>query len=150
MQVILLETIANLGTLGDSVNVKGGFGRNFLIPFGKAVPATKDNIARFEERRSELEAAAADRLRAAETRAHQLKDLAVTIERKAGDEGKLFGSVGTRDIAAAITAETEVEVEKSEVLMPEGVVREIGSFEFDLQLHPEVVTTITVNVVALA
>jgi len=148
MQVILLETVNNLGVLGDSVSVKSGFGRNYLIPFGKAVPATKSNIADFEARRSELEAAAADRLRAAETRAHQLKDMAVTIERKAGDEGKLFGSVGTRDIASAVT-EAGVAIEKSEVLMPEGVLRETGSYEFDIQLHPEVTETIVVNVVAL-
>ena len=105
MEVILLENISNLGSLGDTVQVKAGFGRNYLIPQGKAVPATETNVAQFEARRADLEAAAAESLAKAEARAEQLTALeGVTIEANAGDEGKLFGSVGTRDIAEAITS----------------------------------------------
>lgn len=147
MQVILLEKVGRLGNLGDQVNVKAGYGRNFLIPFGKAVAATKANIETFEARRAELEAAAAAQRAAAEARAAGLVDLVITIGANAGDEGKLFGSIGTRDIADAITA-AGVEVEKSEVRLPNGAIREIGEFEIDVQLHSDVTQTIALKVVA--
>lgn len=144
MQVILLEKVGNLGDLGDQVNVKSGFGRNFLIPYGKAVPATKANVAEFEARRAELEKAAAEKLAVAESRAESLNGLVVTIEANAGEEGKLFGSIGTRDLADAITAAGQ-EVAKSEVLLPDGAFREIGEYDVDLQLHSDV--TVTVKIV---
>jgi len=147
MQVILLEKVGRLGNLGDQVNVKPGYGRNFLIPFGKAVAATKDNVAEFERRRAELEASATERRAAAEARATQLAELVVTIGANAGDEGKLFGSIGTRDIADAVTA-AGVAVEKSEVRLPNGAIREIGELQIDIQLHSEITQTITLKVVA--
>lgn len=147
MQVILLEKVGKLGDLGDQVNVKAGYGRNFLVPFGKAVPATRKNIEEFEQRRAELEAAANERLSAAEARAEKLEGLAITIAAHAGEEGRLFGSVGTRDIADAVTA-AGVEVNKSEVKLPLGVIRETGEYEIDVQVHPEVMKTIALTVVA--
>ena len=148
MEVILLENVGNLGSLGDKVDVKSGYGRNFLIPQGKAVPATEDNVAKFEARRAELEASAQAALSAAEQRAAAVVELAsVSIEATAGEEGKLFGSVGTRDISEAITA-AGVEVDKSEVRLPEGVIRELGEYEVMLQLHGNVATSIAVSVVA--
>lgn len=147
MQVILLEKVGRLGNLGDQVNVKPGYGRNYLLPFGKAVAATKENIAEFEKRRAELEAAAAERRSVAEARATKLADLVVTIAANAGDEGKLFGSIGTRDIADAINA-AGVEVEKSEVRLPNGVIRETGEFQIDVQLHSDVTQAITLRIVA--
>jgi large subunit ribosomal protein L9 len=147
MQVILLEKIGKLGDLGDQVNVRAGYGRNYLIPQGKAVPATPRNIEEFEQRRAELEAAAAERQSAAQTRAEKLVGLTVTIAANAGEEGKLFGSVGTRDIAEAITA-AGVEVVKSEVLLPLGVIRETGEYEVDVKVHPEVTETIKLVVIA--
>ena len=147
MQVILLDKIANLGGLGDQVVVKSGFASNFLFPQGKAVPATKANIETFDARRAELEAKIADQLAAAEARAAKVAELAeVTIAAPAGDEGKLFGSIGTRDIAVAITA-AGVEIAKSEVKLPTGTLRETGEFEIDLQLHSEVTTTIKLIVI---
>jgi large subunit ribosomal protein L9 len=148
MQVILLENVGKLGELGDQVNVKSGYGRNFLIPFGKAVPATEVNIQEFEQRRAELEAAAAEKRSAAEKRAEALNELVVTIEANAGDEGKLFGSIGTRDIAEAVSKASNSEVVKAEVLLPEGVIREVGEYDIDLKLHPEVTTGIKLVVVA--
>ena len=148
MDVILLEKVGGLGNLGDKVKVAGGYGRNFLLPFGKAVSATAENVARFEARRAELEKAAAERKAAAEARAAKLVDLVVTIKANCGDEGKLFGSIGTRDIAEAITA-TGTEVGKSEVRLPTGVIRNTGEFDIDLQLHAEVTQTIKLNVVPL-
>ena len=148
MEVILLENVGNLGSLGDKVDVKSGYGRNFLIPQGKAVPATEDNVATFEARRAELEAAAQAALAAAEQRAAAIEALAsVSIEATAGEEGKLFGSVGTRDISEAITA-AGVEIDKSEVRLPEGVIRELGEYEVMLQLHGNVAASIAVAVVA--
>lgn len=147
MQVILLEKVGKLGDLGDQVSVKAGFGRNYLIPYGKAVPATAANVADFEARRAELEAAAADKRGAAEARAAQLLELVVTITANAGDEGKLFGSVGTRDIADAITA-AGVKVAKSEVRLPEGVIRELGEYEIDIQVHSDVMQSVKLSVVA--
>ncbi|WP_019529782.1 50S ribosomal protein L9 [Dasania marina] len=147
MQVILLEKVGKLGELGDKVNVKAGFGRNYLLPYGKAVSATKANVADFEVRRAELEAAATEKRATAEARAAKLASINVVITGNAGDEGKLFGSIGTRDIADAITA-AGVEVSKSEVRLPIGVIREIGEFEIDVQLHSEVTQTVKVSVVA--
>ncbi|WP_370278848.1 50S ribosomal protein L9 [Pontibacterium sp.] len=147
MEVILLEKIGKLGNLGDKVSVKAGYGRNFLVPQGKAVPATEANVAKFEERRAELEAAAAEALAAANARAEALNEKEVTIVSKAGDEGKLFGSIGTKDIADAITA-AGAEVEKSEVRLPEGALRHTGEFEIAIQLHPEVTATIKLAIVA--
>ena len=150
MNVILLDKVANLGSLGDNVSVKSGFARNFLFPQGKAVPATKANLEMFEARRAELEKKVAEELAAAEARAAKVTELAeITIASKAGDEGKLFGSIGTRDIADAIT-EAGVEVAKAEVKMPEGAIRELGEFDLAIQLHPEVTASVKVNVIAEA
>ncbi|MBV7298947.1 50S ribosomal protein L9 [Enterovibrio paralichthyis] len=148
MQVILLDKIANLGGLGDQVTVKSGYARNFLIPQGKAVMATKANVEHFEARRADLEAKVAEALAAAEARAEKVAALEVVeIASKAGDEGKLFGSIGTRDIADAVTA-AGVAVAKSEVRLPEGALRNTGEYEISLQLHSEVFATVKVNVVA--
>ena len=147
MQVILLEKIGKLGNLGDQVNVKGGYGRNFLIPFGKAVPATKTNVAEFEARRADLEATAAEKRSVADARAEKLAALTVTIEANSGDGGKLFGSIGTRDIADAVSA-AGVEVNKSEVRMPEGPIRDLGSYDVAIQVHSDVVQTVSISVVA--
>ena len=148
MEVILLDKIAHLGGLGDKVSVKSGFARNYLFPQGKAVMATKDNLAAFEARRAEREAKLADVLSAAEARAEKINALeTVTIASKAGDEGKLFGSIGTRDIADAVTA-AGVEVAKSEVRLPNGVLRTTGEHEVSFQVHSEVFAKLTVNVVA--
>lgn len=150
MDIILLDKVANLGGLGDNVNVKAGYARNFLFPQGKAVPATKANIEKFEQRRAELEAKLATDLSAANDRAAKVAALSeVTIASKAGDEGKLFGSVGTRDIADAIT-EAGVKVTKAEVKLPNGTLREVGEYDIDLQLHAEVVATVKVVVIAEA
>ena len=148
MQVILLDKIANLGGLGDQVTVKSGYARNFLIPQGKAVMATKSNVEHFEARRADLEAKVAETLAAAEARAEKVAALEVVeIASKAGDEGKLFGSIGTRDIADAVTA-AGVAVAKSEVRLPEGALRNTGEYEISLQLHSEVFATVKLNVVA--
>jgi large subunit ribosomal protein L9 len=150
MQIILLDKVANLGGLGDNVAVKSGYARNFLFPQGKAVPATKANIEKFEARRAELEAKLADDLTAANDRAAKIAALGeVTIASKAGDEGKLFGSVGTRDIADAIT-EAGVKVSKAEVKLPTGTLRETGEYDIDVQLHAEVTATVKVVVIAEA
>jgi large subunit ribosomal protein L9 len=146
MNVILLEHFANLGELGDEVTVKGGYARNYLIPKGKAVRATAANRAVFEERRAELEQAANEQLSAAQARAEKLKDLSVTFVAMAGEEGKLYGSVGTKDIADLVTAQA-IEINKSEVRLPEGVIRSTGEYEVDLQLHSEVTVSITLTVV---
>ena len=148
MNVILLENISNLGGLGDQVEVKAGFGRNYLIPQGKAVPATKDNVAQIETRRAELEAAAAELVAAAEARAEAINALdVITVSHSAGEEGKLFGSVGTRDIAEAVTA-AGCEIDKSEVRLPEGALRELGEFEIAIQVHSQITATINMAVVA--
>ena len=149
MQVILLEKIRNLGELGDSVTVANGYGRNYLLPQGKAVPATKDNLEKFEARRAELEKKAAEELAAAEARAAQFAELTVTIEAYAGDEGKLFGSVGTKDVADAASA-AGVALEKHEVRMPNGAIRNTGEFEIDVHLHTDVDATLKVVVAAQA
>ncbi len=147
MEVILLEKVENLGNLGDRVNVKPGYGRNFLIPSGKATPATEEHIKAFEERRAELEKAAAEALSAAEARRDKLADMTVTITAKAGDEGKLFGSVGTSDIAEAVIA-AGVNIERQEVRMPEGAFRQLGEYQVAIHLHSDVNTEITVIVAA--
>lgn len=147
MEVILLEKVGKLGGIGDKVAVKAGFGRNYLIPQGKALSATAANVAVFEERRAELEAAEAASKSAAQARADQLVDLELTITSSAGEEGKLFGSIGTRDIADAITA-AGVDVEKSEVRLPEGALRNVGEYEIDIQVHSEVTQVIKLIVAA--
>lgn len=147
MEVILLDKVGKLGKVGDRVEVKAGYGRNYLLPTGKAILANAANIAEFEAKRAELEAAAAAKLGSAEERAAKLAELTVTIAANAGDEGKLFGSIGTRDIAEAITA-AGVEVNKAEVKLPEGALREVGEFDVDVQLHSDVITTVKVVVVA--
>jgi len=146
MQVILLEKIGNLGDLGDEVNVKSGFARNFLIPKGKAVRATEENRGVFEERRVDLEQAANELLGDAETRAAKLLDVTITIAARTGEEGKLYGSVGTQDIVDAL-ARDGFEVAKREVRMPEGAIRVAGEYEIDLQLHSDVTVTVHVSVV---
>lgn len=147
MDVILLDKIDNLGGLGDTVNVKPGYGRNFLIPSGKAVPATKANLEVFEVRRAELEKQSADTLTAAKGRKARLDDLTVTIVRKSGDEGRLFGSVGTADIAEAVTA-AGIELAKREVRLPEGPFNTTGEFEVQLHLSTDVDATVTVAIVS--
>ena len=148
MEVILLENINKLGKLGQTVNVRAGFGRNFLIPQGKAVHATEANTAAFEARRAELEAAAAAQLAEAQARADKINALGdLTIGANAGEEGKLFGSVGTRDIADAITARG-VAVDKSEVRLPAGALRELGEYEIAIQIHGDVTTTVKLSVIA--
>ncbi|WP_271273175.1 50S ribosomal protein L9 [Aliamphritea hakodatensis] len=146
MEVILLEKVGKLGGLGDKVNVKAGFGRNYLVPFGKAVPATAANLETFETRRAELEKAAADKLTAAQARAEELNEVELSVVAKAGDEGKLFGSIGTNDIAEAITS-AGIEVAKSEVRLPEGAIRATGEYSVAIQLHPEVTATVGIVVV---
>lgn len=145
MEIILLEKVQNLGDLGDKVNVKPGFGRNFLIPTGKAVPATASNVADFEARRAELEKVAAEKLATAQARADKLAALTVTINRKASEEGKLFGSVSNIDVADAVTA-AGVEVSKSEVRMPIGAIRDIGEYDIDIHLHTDIDSTVKVVV----
>jgi large subunit ribosomal protein L9 len=137
MEIILLEKIANLGAMGEKVHVKPGFGRNYLIPQGKAAPATAENIAEYEARRAELESAAAEALAAAEARREVLLEKVITITSKAGDEGKLFGSVGTADIAEVITEQLVV-VERHEVRLPDGAFRVLGEHDVQLQLHTDV------------
>jgi large subunit ribosomal protein L9 len=150
MEVILLDKIAKLGGLGDKVTVKSGYARNFLLPKGKAVFASKANVEHFEARRADLEKKLAETLAAAEARAAKLTELAeVTIASKAGDEGKLFGSIGTRDIADAIT-EAGVEVVKAEVRLPLGSIRETGEFDIVIHVHNDVDATIKVVVIAEA
>ena len=141
MEVILLEKVANLGVLGDQVRVKPGYGRNYLIPQGKATPATPENIEKFEQRRAELERQAAEALAAARARAEKLEGLELTLTAKAGEEGKMFGSVGTADIADGLNA-AGFDVERQEVLLPEGAFRQLGEYEVQLRLHADVDATI--------
>lgn len=148
MEVILLEKVANLGNLGDKVTVKSGYGRNYLVPGKKAVPATQANIKVFEERRAELEKTAAEVLAAAQARAEKLAALEnLVLKSNAGDEGKLFGSITVADIADAVTA-AGVDIAKSEVSMPEGPIRIIGEYDIDVHLHSDVTETIKVIVEA--
>lgn len=147
MEVILLEKIANLGNLGDKVTIKAGYGRNFLIPQGKAARATPAKIKEFEERRAELEKQAADKLAAATARGEALSKLQISIAHKTGDEGRLFGSVGTQAIADAVTA-AGVAVEKHEVRLPNGVIRLVGEYDIAFNLHTDVVVTLPIKIVS--
>ena len=148
MEVILLEKLGKLGNIGDLANVKAGYGRNYLIPQGKALFATKANLEEFEARRADLEAAAADKMGKAQNRANKLVEIAtVTIAAIAGDEGKLFGSVGTREIEEAVN-NAGGDISKSEINMPEGAIRNIGEFTVEVQLHTDVTQAITVVVEA--
>ena len=146
MNVILLEKIGNLGDLGDEVSVKPGFARNYLLPQGKAVTADDENRTIFEGRRAELEASANEKLAEANTRAEKLVDKELSIAVKSGEEGRLYGSVGTQNIADALTAEC-IPVERSEIRMPEGVIRVLGDYEIAIQLHTDVTAQIKVVVV---
>ena len=146
MNVILLERVNNLGDLGDEVDVKPGYARNFLIPQGKAVQANKNNRAVFEERRAELERAANEKLAEAQDRAAKLNEYVLTMVVKTGEEGRLYGSVGTQDIANALTAEGN-EVARAEVRMPEGAIRVAGEYDISLHLHSDVDVDVKVNVV---
>lgn len=143
MEVILLEKVQNLGDLGDKVKVRAGYGRNYLIPSSKAVAATPDNVAKFEARRAELEKAAAERLGDAQARSEKLGGMTITLARKAGDEGKLYGSVGTSDIAEALS-EAGVPVERQEIRLPFGALRQTGEYEIEVHLHTDVDTTVKV------
>lgn len=147
MQVILLQRVVNLGKLGETVDVKAGYGRNYLIPQGKALPATEANLAKFEARRAELEALEAEELLAANARAEALADVNVIMRAKSGDEGKLFGSIGARDIADALT-KSGLEVDRSEVKMPEGAFRQIGEYKVTIQLHHDISTDILVTILS--
>ena len=149
MQLILLQKVVNLGNLGDKVTVKPGYGRNFLVPQGKAVPATAANLAEFEAKRAEYEAKAKAVHDEAEGRAAKLEGASVTITANAATEGKLFGSVGPRDIADAFTA-AGLPLEKSEVIMGEGALRNVGEYEIVVKLHADVQTTVKVVVQAEA
>ena len=147
MEIILLQKVANLGNIGDRVKVKSGYGRNFLLPHGKATLATPDNVAKFEARRAELEKAAGDELGAAQTRAAKLGGLKLSLTAKAGGEGKLFGSIGTADIAEAAT-KAGFEVERSEVRLPHGPIRQAGEHVVQLHLHTDVTVDLPVTIVA--
>jgi large subunit ribosomal protein L9 len=145
MELVLLQKVKNLGNLGDKVRVKPGYGRNFLIPQGQAVPATQANVAEFEKRRSEYEAKANDVMTAAEARKASLEGAEITVKANASAEGKLFGSVGPRDIADAFSAAGKP-LNKSEVVMGEGPIRHTGEFEIHVHLHADVNTTVKVTV----
>ena len=147
MDIILLQKVANLGNIGDRVKVKSGFGRNYLLPEGTATLATPDNIARFEARRAELERAAREQLSSAEERAAAMKDFKLVIAAKAGTEGKLFGSIGTSDIAEACT-KAGFKVQRSEVRLPNGPLRTIGEHSVELHLHADIDVPIAVSIVA--
>jgi len=147
MEIILLQKVENLGNLGDRVKVRPGYGRNYLIPQGKATEATPVNIAKFEARRAELEKAATDALTVAQGRARELTDLIVTLSAKAGGEGRLFGSVGAADIAEAVSA-AGMELKKQEVRLPQGPIRQLGEYDVEVRLHSDVSAHIRVNVIA--
>ncbi|UNU73519.1 50S ribosomal protein L9 [Moraxella nasovis] len=147
MQVILLQRVVNLGKLGETVDVKAGYGRNYLIPQGKALPANEANIAKFEARRAELEAVEAEELKVAQQRADALTDVNVIMRAKSGDEGKLFGSIGTRDIADALTA-SGLEVDRQEVKLPEGPFRQVGEYKVTVQLHHDITAEILVSILS--
>ena len=149
MEVILLEKIANLGNLGDKVTIKSGYGRNYLVPQGKAVAATAKKIAEFEVRRAELEKAAAEKLNAAQKLGNELGKLQIVITHKAGDEGRLFGSVGTHNIAEAITV-AGIAIGKHQIRLPHGAIRHIGEYPIDINLHSDVVVTLSIKIAAEA
>ena len=147
MDVILLQKVANLGNIGDRVKVRSGYGRNFLLPEGKATLATADNVARFEARRAELERLALEQLSTAEERAGALKEFKLTISAKAGTEGKLFGSIGTADIAEAATREG-LKIERSEVRLPAGPLRTVGEHVVSVHLHADIDVPLHITIVA--
>ena len=147
MEVILLQKVANLGNIGDRVKVRSGFGRNFLLPQGKATLATPEHVARFEAHRAELEKAAREQLQGAEERAEAMKDFKLTITAKAGTEGKLFGSIGTSDIAEACT-KAGFKVERSEVRLPSGPLRMVGEHTVSLHLHADIDVPVAVSIIA--
>ena len=149
MNVILLEKIGKLGEIGDTANVKAGYARNFLFPQRKAIPATKENLSEFEQRKAELMAAHDSKVGEAQDRAKKVDGASLRIEVNASDEGKLFGSVGTRDIVQAINSKTGSDIAKSEILMPHGVIRELGDYEITLDLGYEIHVAIKVTVVGL-
>ena len=149
MDVILLEKVGRMGVLGDRISVKPGFGRNFLIPQGKAVLATPDNVQHYAQRRAELEKAAQEKLDAALARAEQVAATRLTLSAKAGDEGRLFGSIGTRDIAEAAQA-AGLDLTKSELRLPNGPIRAVGEYSIAAQLHSEVIAQLSLTVVAEA
>jgi len=148
MQVILMEKVVNLGGLGDVVKVKDGYARNFLIPHGKAKRATEANLKEFEGRRAELERKANEQLKGAQERGEKLEGQKIEIPAKAGVDGRLFGSVTNADIAEALTKSTGIEVKKADVRMPQGPLKHIGEFPLVVALHSDVLSNITVNVVA--
>jgi len=147
MNVILLEKVQNLGNLGEQVSVKSGYARNFLIPNGKAKPATKENLAEFEAIRVELEKQAAEALASAKVVFEKMNGLVVTITSVVGEEGKLFGSIGTQDISDAL-ATADFHIERKSIRMPEGVLRHVGTYEINIQLHADVVAPITIEIKA--
>ena len=147
MEVILLQKVANLGNVGDRVKVRSGFGRNFLLPQGKATLATPENITRFETRRAELERAAREHLTSAAERAEAMKDFKLTVQAKAGTEGKLFGSIGTSDIAEAVTR-AGFHLERSEVRLPNGPLRMLGEHLISLHLHADIDVPLHVTIIA--
>jgi large subunit ribosomal protein L9 len=147
MEVILLQKIANLGNIGDRVKVRSGFGRNYLLPQGKATLATPENVARFEARRAELERLAREHLSSAEERAAAIKDFKLTVHAKAGTEGKLFGSIGTSDIAEACN-QAGFKIERSEVRLPSGPLRMLGEHTVNLHLHADIDVPLHVSIVA--
>ena len=147
MDVILLQKVANLGNIGDRVKVRSGYGRNFLLPQGKATLATPDHVARFEARRAELERVAREELSSAEERAAAMKELKLTIPAKAGTEGKLFGSIGTTDIAEHVSR-LGFKLQRSEVRLPSGPLRSVGEHQVSLHLHTDIDVPITVTIVA--
>jgi large subunit ribosomal protein L9 len=147
MEVILLQKVANLGNIGDRVKVRSGFGRNYLLPQGKATLATPDNVARFEARRAELEKYAREHLSSAEERATALREFKLLIPAKAGTEGKLFGSIGTADIAEAAT-KAGIKIERSEVRLPNGALRTVGDHSIVLHLHADIDVPLAVTIVA--
>ena len=147
MEVILLEKVAQLGDPGDLVNVKAGYGRNFLIPTGKAVRADEENKAEYEKRKEALLSAEADRKDSAQQLAEKMQSLSLTVSAQVSDEGTLYGSIGTREIADALS-EKGYETEKSSVRLPEGVLKEVGEYSIDIELHPEVIVTVSLQIVA--
>ena len=149
MNVILLEKIGKLGEIGDTANVKAGYARNFLFPQRKAIPATKENLSEFDQRKAELMAAHDSRVGAAQDRAKKVEGASLRIEVNASDEGKLFGSVGTRDIVQALNSKTGSDIAKSEILMPHGVIRELGDYEITLDLGNDIHAAIKVTVAGL-
>ena len=149
MDVILVEKIGKLGEIGDTANVKSGYARNFLFPQGKAIPATKANLTEFEQRKAELMAVHNEKIGLAQERASKVNGIEISIEVNASDEGKLFGSVGTRDIADAVNAKVGSDISKAEVLMPHGVIRDLGDYEIALDLGYDVHANISVAVVGL-